>query len=99
MQEKELRELIIGGTYRHYKRGRLYKVLAEIKAHKNISDGEILDINPFQEVCAVERIKEGSSAVIYGHSNNCRYISTKTRFLEVLGNGTTMFYRFEEVVD
>lgn len=93
------RELIVGGTYRHYKRGRLYKVLAEIKAHKNISDEEILDITPFRDVFAVERIEGGSAAVIYEYSNNCRYISTKTRFLDVLGNGTTMFYRFEEVID
>lgn len=95
------REIVIGGTCRHF-RGDLYKVLEEAKAQEDLLDG-FFGIIPWlgpDKVLVLSDIKKGQQIVLYCKvAGDIILAREKDEFLEVLGNGTTMYYRFELVAD
>lgn len=93
------KQLKIGATYRHWKAGRLYKVLGEIEIKNRYRNGMALRLEKFGFVILSTAMLPGDIAVIYEDEAGHKFAKEKGSFLEVLGDKEegTSYYRFEEV--
>ena len=76
------RELVIGGTYRHWKTGRLYEVLAEWVAEHAYSSGSVFFFEKHGDVVVAGHIKKNEIGVIYKDKDNRQFVREKSSFLE-----------------
>lgn len=93
------RQLKIGATYRHWKAGRLYKVLGEVEVKNRYQNGMAIRLEEFGVAILSTTILPGDIAVIYEDEAGHKFAREKGNFLDVLGDEQegTNYYRFEEV--
>jgi hypothetical protein len=88
---------IVGATYRHWK-GDLYKVIGFVLIKNKFREGMAINTEFGFAICTTA-LEPGDSAIVYQaeDEDKQKYIRTSESFSEVLGNGTTHYYRFERV--
>lgn len=93
------RILEIGATYRHWKAGRLYKVLGEVEIKNRYQNGMAIRLKEFGVAILSTTILPGDIAVVYEDEAGHKFAREKESFLEILGDEQegTMYYRFEKV--
>jgi hypothetical protein len=89
--------ITIPATYRHWK-GDLYTTVGTVTAKAFAKEGMAVRTEFGVAICTTA-LEPGDSAIVYQAEVGRRYIRTSESFAEVLGNGTTHYYRFERVVD
>jgi len=91
------RQLNIGGTYRHYQGG-LYTVLGTLTPRQYLGNGMGVRTELYGGLLCASDIVEGDTAVVYQNATGTKFLREKANFLAVLGQPTSQYYRFEEVV-
>jgi hypothetical protein len=91
--------ITIPATYRHCE-GDLCTTVGAVTAKASAKEGMAVRTEFGVAICTTA-LEPGDSAIVYQAEaeDGQKYIRTSESFAEVLGNGTTHYYRFERVVD
>jgi hypothetical protein len=87
--------ITIPATYR-YCEGDLYTTVGTITAKASAKEGMAVRTEFGVAICTTE-LEPRDCAIVYQAEDGRRYIRTSESFAEILGNGTTHYYRFERV--
>jgi hypothetical protein len=88
--------ITIPATYRHCE-GDLYTTVGTVTAKASAKEGMAVRTEFGMAICSTA-LEPGDCAIVYQAEDGQKYIRTSESFAEVLGNGTTHYYRFERVV-
>jgi hypothetical protein len=87
--------ITIPATYRHCE-GDLYTTVGAVTAKAEAKEGMAVRTEFGVAICTTA-LEHGDSAIVYHDEDEQKYIRTSESFAEVLGTGTTQYYRFEKV--